>query len=79
MAGVAAGQQQPASPAAPAAAKRTWPLTRPEATNYTETSRYDDVVRFMKAVDAASPLIHYATYGKTYEGRDMPMAIVGAA
>ena len=31
----------------------------------------------MKAVDDASPLVHYTTYGKTYEGRDMPMAVVG--
>ena len=52
--------------------------TTAEASGFKSTSTYDDVVRFMKAVDAASPLIHYATYGKTYEGRDMPMAIVGA-
>ena len=31
----------------------------------------------MKAVDAASPIIHYTTYGKTFEGRDMPLAVVG--
>jgi hypothetical protein len=52
--------------------------TTAEASAFKSTSTYDDVVRFMKAVDAASPLITYATYGKTYEGRDMPMAIVGA-
>ena len=52
--------------------------TTPEASGYKSTSTYDDVVKFMKAVDAASPLVYYATYGKTYEGRDMPMAIVGA-
>jgi hypothetical protein len=26
----------------------------------------------MKAVDEASPIVFYTTYGKTYEGRDMP-------
>ena len=78
MAGVAAAQQKPASPAAPAAAKRTWPLTRPEATNYTETSRYDEVVAFMKAMAAASPRIHLTTYGYTFEGRPMPLAVIGA-
>ncbi len=52
--------------------------TTPEATSYKATSSYDDVVRFMKAVDAASPQVFYVTYGKTYEGRDMPMAVVGA-
>jgi hypothetical protein len=35
------------------------------------------VVKFMKAVDQASPLVFYTTYGKTYEGRDMPLAVVG--
>jgi len=51
--------------------------TTPEATGYKSTSTYEDVVKFMKAVDAASPLVFYTTYGKTYEGRDMPMAVVG--
>jgi hypothetical protein len=70
---VAAAAQQPA------AAKRTWPLTRPEATNYTETSRYDDVMAFMKAMAAASPRIHLTTYGYTFEGRALPLAVIGAA
>ena len=77
LAGVAAAQQ-PAPPAAPAAAKRAWLLTRPEATNYTETSRYDEVVAFMKAMAAASPRIHLTTYGYTFEGRPMPLAVIGA-
>jgi len=66
------------APAAPPPAKRTWPLTRPESTGYVETSRYDDVVAFMKAMAAASPQIHLATYGYTYEGRAMPIAVIGA-
>ena len=67
---------RPLRPARPAASK--WPLTRPEATNYAETSRYDDVVSFMKAMAAASPQIHLTTYGYTYEGRPMPLAVIGA-
>jgi len=78
LAGIAAAQQRPASPAAPAAATRAWPLTRPEATNFTETSRYDEVVAFMKAMAAASPRIHLTTYGYTFEGRPMPLAVIGA-
>jgi hypothetical protein len=62
----------------PAPAKRSWPLTRPEATNYAETSRYDEVVSFMKAMAAASPQIHLSTYGYTYEGRALPLAVIGA-
>jgi hypothetical protein len=51
--------------------------TTAEASEFKSTSTYEDVVRFMKAVDAASPLVFYTTYGKTFEGRDMPMAVVG--
>src|SRR5689334_18155831 len=58
--------------------KRTWALTRPESTGYVETSRYDDVVAFMKAMAAASPQIHLSTYGYSYEGRAMPLAVIGA-
>jgi hypothetical protein len=51
--------------------------TTPEATGFKATSTYDDVVTFMKAIDEASPLITYTTYGTTTEGRAMPMAVVG--
>jgi hypothetical protein len=52
--------------------------TTAEKTDFKATSTYDDVVQFMKAVDAASPIVFYATYGTTTEGRAMPMAVVGA-
>lgn len=71
-----------AQPAAPkqgtAATARSWPLTRAEASNFTETSRYDEVIAFLKAVAAASPQIHLTTYGYTFEGRPLPLAVVGA-
>src|SRR5215510_13120939 len=51
--------------------------TTPESTGYKSTSTYDDVVKFMKAVDEASPIVFYTTYGTTTEGRAMPMAVVG--
>jgi hypothetical protein len=51
--------------------------TTAEASDYKSTSTYDDVVKFMKAVDDASPIVFYTTYGTTYEGRPMPLAIVG--
>jgi hypothetical protein len=56
----------------------TWPLTRPELTNYTETSRYDDVMKYMTAMAAVYPQIHLTTYGHTFEGRPMPLAVIGA-
>ena len=54
------------------------PLTRPEASGYAETSRYDDVLAFLAALDAASDDIALTTYGYTFEGRAMPLAVVGA-
>jgi hypothetical protein len=54
--------------------------TRPERTGFTETSSYDDVVAFMQAVSKKAPkLITLTEFGKTFEGRAMPLAIVGAA
>lgn len=53
------------------------PATRPERSEYRETSRYADVTAFMEAVAAASPRVHLATFGYTWEGRALPLAIVG--
>ena len=52
--------------------------TKPERTEYRETSRYDDVVAFMDAAAKASPAIHITTFGKTVEGRSLPLAVIGA-
>ncbi|MGH7507479.1 MAG: M14 family zinc carboxypeptidase, partial [Longimicrobiales bacterium] len=52
--------------------------TAPERTGFVETTRYDDVVVFMEAAAAASPIIHLDTMGYTLEGRALPMAVVGA-
>ncbi len=51
--------------------------TTAEASHFASTSTYDDVVKFMKAADEASPNIFYTTYGTTPEGRAMPLAVVG--
>ncbi len=51
--------------------------TTAESSDFKSTSSYDDVVKFMKAVDDASPIVFYSTYGTTHEGRAMPLAIVG--
>ncbi|MEW5984874.1 MAG: M14 family metallopeptidase [Acidobacteriota bacterium] len=66
------------APAAGSAATRSWPQTRPEATGYAETSRYDEVIGFMKAMAAVAPQIHLTTYGYSFEGRPMPLAVIGA-
>jgi Zinc carboxypeptidase len=51
--------------------------TRAERSNFTETSRYDDVLAFLRVVDEASPLVHLTWFGYTFEGRSLPLAIVG--
>jgi hypothetical protein len=66
-----------ASPATPAA-RKAWPLTRPESSKYVETSRYDDVVSYMQAMAKAAPQIHLKNYGYTFEGRSLPLAVIGA-
>ena len=70
----------PGAAAAQPPAAATALQTRPERTSFTETSSYDDVVAFMQAAAKAAPkLIHLTEFGKTFEGRAMPLAIVGAA
>jgi hypothetical protein len=51
--------------------------TRAERSGFTETSRYDDVQRFLATVDAASDLVHVTSFGYSFEGRSLPLAVVG--
>ena len=49
--------------------------TRAEATNYQKTPRYAETVSFSKRLDAASELIVYKSFGKSSEGRELPLLI----
>ena len=51
--------------------------TRAEQSNFTETSRYDDVQAFLATVDQASNLVHLTSFGYSFEGRTLPLAVVG--
>lgn len=51
--------------------------TRAERTDYRETSRYEDVVSFLNTAAENSELVHLTTMGYTFEGRPLPLAIVG--
>src|SRR5262249_40189537 len=42
-----------------------------------ETSRYEDVVAFLNGVAQASTLVHTTTFGYSFEGRPLPVAVVG--
>ncbi len=73
----------PASPSSQTQTRAASPLaslkTRAEKSGYRETSRYQDVVEFMEAVEQAAPkLVHLTTFGYTNEGRALPLAVVGA-
>jgi hypothetical protein len=50
--------------------------TRAEASDYVETSSYDDVMRLTKGVVASSPLAHYENFGTTEEKREMPLLVL---
>jgi hypothetical protein len=82
LAGGALSAQAPAQSPAAKTARTTssgaqW-LTRPERTDYAETSRYDEVIAYMKQMAAVNPNIHLTTYGYTTEGRPLPLAVIGA-
>jgi hypothetical protein len=47
--------------------------TRPERTNFEETSRLEDVTAFLTALAAKSPLVRVQTFGTTEDGRSMPL------
>jgi hypothetical protein len=53
------------------------PQTRAEKTAYEETSRYDDVRAFIDALTQQTPRVHVEMFGKSEEGRDLPVLSVG--
>jgi murein tripeptide amidase MpaA len=58
------------SPGVPAA----W-LTHAEKTDYRETPRYAETIEYSKRLDKASPLIKFQSFGKSGEGRELPLLI----
>jgi Zinc carboxypeptidase len=52
--------------------------TKAESTDYKQTWRYDETVAYAKKLDLASPLIKYESYGKSGDGRDMPLLIAAS-
>jgi hypothetical protein len=49
--------------------------SRAELTNYEETSRYEDVLRVIAALQKRTPNLRVESFGKTEEGRDLPLLI----
>ena len=52
-------------------------LTRAEASNFEETSRYDEVMAFLDVLDATSDQLFLTHFGYSVEGRKIPLAIFG--
>ena len=50
--------------------------TRAEISNYEESSTYADVTRVIDGLTATSPLVHTESFGKTEEGRDLPLIVI---
>lgn len=63
--------------AAPAPAQE-WPSTRPERTDYLETSRYQDVTAFLQELEGRHPNLAFTSFGYSEEGRSLPLAVFGS-
>jgi hypothetical protein len=51
--------------------------TRAEATNFIETTRYEEVLAFLDVLEASSSRIQVTTFGYTTEGRALPLVVYG--
>jgi len=53
------------------------PLSRAEQSAFEETSRYEDVRAFIGALSRETTKVHVDTFGKSEEGRDLPLLVLG--
>ena len=51
------------------------PKSRAELTNYEETTRYEEVLSFIAELQKRSPLVRLESFGKSEEGRRLPLMI----
>lgn len=51
--------------------------TRAEATDFRETTRYDEVVAFTEIIAHSADNIHQTIFGYTNEGRALPLVVIG--
>ncbi len=47
-----------------------------EQSNYQETPRYAETISFIKQLAEASPMVDYQVFGKSPQGRDLPLVIL---
>src|SRR5688500_3881804 len=53
------------------------PLSRAERTRFEETSRYEEVRDFLSALAAQTPRARLEFFGRSEEGRDLPLVVIG--
>ena len=53
------------------------PLSRAERTRFEDTSRYEDVRGFLEALAAQTPRIRVEFFGRSEEGRELPLVVIG--
>ena len=51
-------------------------ITKPEKTNYRETSTYADVMAFIQSIQAKSKLVHIESMGTSLEGKEIPVVVL---
>ncbi|MGB7297670.1 MAG: M14 family metallopeptidase [Candidatus Aminicenantales bacterium] len=59
------------------AAAQEKPLTVAESSGYQATSRYDDVLSFIRSLQRLSPYVRVETLARSPEGRDIPLLVLG--
>ncbi len=65
-------------PVMPTKAQDTALKSRAELSNYEETSRYADVMNFITELQKRTKLLRVKSFGKTEEGRAMPLLIMAS-
>ena len=75
LAGCATSMRQHVIYTAPANLPDHW-RTKAERTNYDQTARYDEVVDFCHRLAGTSPYAHYTSFGRSGEGRELPLLIL---
>ena len=59
----------------PDKSEKAW-LTYYEKSNFLETPRYDETIRYIQRLEKASPWVRLSYYGLSPEGRKLPLVIV---
>ncbi|MCK5028461.1 MAG: M14 family metallopeptidase [Bacteroidales bacterium] len=57
------------------AQEKDW-LTYYEKSNFLETPRYDETIKYSKKLAESSEFIEYETFGESVQGRDLPFLII---